>query len=198
MDIKEMKIVKHFSHNHPLSPSKLQEIKEEEELICSICEVSLSSSSLGCASSDQNHYYYYKCTKPNCDFLLHKSCFELPEQIHDHKSHPSHTLTLHFPSSSSSSSSSNDDDYHLFFCEACGLHGSAFRYQCKSCQFDVHVGCASLPQMVECKNHQHPLTLLYGYPNDKEDGTGAIPVSSGGAEAGLKTDRFEAISNTAK
>ncbi|KAF2601986.1 hypothetical protein F2Q70_00028829 [Brassica cretica] len=54
--------VRHPSHNHPLRGHKAL---AEEEIICSGCELDL----IGAA---------FKCTKSECDYFLHKSCFELP------------------------------------------------------------------------------------------------------------------------
>ncbi|XP_009591761.1 protein VACUOLELESS GAMETOPHYTES [Nicotiana tabacum] len=126
----------HFSHRHPL---KISDVEEEDQVICSGCEHDLSGGSA------------YACTKMNCNFILHDSCFELPRQI-KHKSHPKHTLTLlFFP----------PYDDGEFTCDACGNSGHAFTFHCEKCKFDLHVECASLPEIEERKDHQHPLTLCY-------------------------------------
>ncbi|KAF2602908.1 hypothetical protein F2Q70_00028830 [Brassica cretica] len=56
--------VRHPSHNHPLRGHKAL---AEEEIICSGCDLDL----IGAA---------FKCTKSECDYFLHKSCFELPQK----------------------------------------------------------------------------------------------------------------------
>ncbi|KAH0882266.1 hypothetical protein HID58_058362 [Brassica napus] len=86
--------VRHPSHNHPLRSHKAQ---AEEEIICSGCDLDL----IGAA---------FKCTKSECDYFLHKSCFELPRE-NCHKSHPEHPLTLLYSPTYESSS---------FACDACG------------------------------------------------------------------------------
>ncbi|XP_059311067.1 LOW QUALITY PROTEIN: protein VACUOLELESS GAMETOPHYTES-like [Lycium ferocissimum] len=125
----------HFSHRHPLKISDI--LDEEDQVICSGCEHDLSGGSA------------YTCTKNNCNFILHDSCFELPRQI-KHKSHPKHTLSLLL-------SSYNDGEYM----RACGNSGHAFTFHCEKCKFDLHVECASLPEIEEREDHQHPLTLCY-------------------------------------
>ncbi|CAH8392110.1 unnamed protein product [Eruca vesicaria subsp. sativa] len=130
--------VRHPSHNHPLRGHKAQ---AEEELICSGCDLDL----IGAA---------FKCTKSECDYFLHKSCFELPRE-NRHKSHPDHPLTLLYTPPYESST---------YTCDACGEYGSGFVYNCSVCQCDVHVGCVSMPETVEREGHAHPLTLLYRSP----------------------------------
>ena len=127
--------MKHFSHEHPLCHA---EVKEEDGFICSGCELSLSGSA-------------YKCTFSYCDFLLHDSCFKLAPLI-QHKSHPHHPLTL-LPTP--------PYDGFGFTCEACLYFGHAFAYHCAACQFDLHVGCASLSETVKRDDHEHPLVLSF-------------------------------------
>ncbi|KAJ4904227.1 Cysteine/Histidine-rich C1 domain family protein [Raphanus sativus] len=111
--------VRHPSHNHPLRIFKSQ---EEDEIICSGCELDL----IGQA---------FKCTKKDCDYFLHKSCFDLPRET-NHKSHLNHPLTLlHSPPYG-----------HSYTCDACGQYGSGFTYNCSECQYDVHVGCVFIPE----------------------------------------------------
>ncbi|CAA7032013.1 unnamed protein product [Microthlaspi erraticum] len=137
--------VRHPSHIHPLRAFKAQ---DEDEIICSGCELDLTAQS-------------FKCTKKDCDYFLHKSCFDLPCEI-NHKSHPDHSLTLlHSPSYS----------HQSYECDACGEYGSSFNYNCSECKYDVHVGCALIPETVEREDHKHPLALLYNTPRKgREDG----------------------------
>ncbi|CAL9236881.1 unnamed protein product [Arabidopsis halleri] len=129
--------VRHPSHSHPLRGHKAQ---VEEEIICSGCDLDL----IGAA---------FKCTKSECDYFLHKSCFELPRETR-HKAHPDHPLTLLYSPPYEST----------YTCDACGEYGSGFTYNCSICQYDVHVGCVSMPESVEREGHAHPLTLLYRSP----------------------------------
>lgn len=131
--------VRHPSHNHPLRSHKCA---EKDEIICSGCDLDLI-----CAA--------FKCTKSSsdCNYFLHKPCFSLPSEIH-HKSHPNHTLTLLYSPKST------------YTCHACGEYGSSFTYNCSICQYDVHVGCVSMPETVKREDHAHSLTLLvYGSYN---------------------------------
>lgn len=129
--------VRHPSHNHPLRVFKAQ---NEDEIICSGCELDLTGQA-------------FKCTK-DCDYFLHKSCFDLPRKI-NHKSHPDHPITLFY---------SPPYDHQSYECDACGEYGSGFTYNCSVCKYDVHVGCAFIPETVDREDHKHPLTLLYKIP----------------------------------
>ncbi|CAN6836287.1 unnamed protein product [Brassica oleracea] len=136
--------VRHPSHNHQLRIFKSQ---EGDEIICSGCELDL----IGQA---------FKCTKKDCDYFLHKSCFDLPRET-KHKTHSDHPLTLlHSPPYG-----------HSYTCDACGQYGSGFTYNCSECQYGVHVGCAFIPETVKREDHDHPLTLVYNTPcKGREDG----------------------------
>ncbi|KAF3498559.1 hypothetical protein DY000_02053986 [Brassica cretica] len=92
--------VRHPSHNHPLRVFKAQ---NEDEIICSGCELDLTGQA-------------FKCTKQSYE------------------------------------------------CDACGEYGSGFTYNCSVCKYDVHVGCAFIPETVDREDHKHPLTLLYKIP----------------------------------
>ncbi|XP_028073565.1 uncharacterized protein LOC114275763 [Camellia sinensis] len=139
-----MKQFSHFSHRHLLN---FTEVEEEDEIICSGCELNLSGSAA------------YSCTKSNCSFTIHTSCFELPQRIR-HRSHPKHPLIL------LSSPPYSDGE---FTCDACGESGVAFTYHCSTCSFDLHVGCASLPESEDCDDHEHSLTLFYSFPKEEQD-----------------------------
>ncbi|CAK9144775.1 unnamed protein product [Ilex paraguariensis] len=127
---------KHFSHDHTLNLSK---VEENGAKTCSGCEKNLSD-------------FAYICTESQCTFSLHKSCFKLPIKI-QHKSHLDHPLTL-----LSSPPYKADGE---FTCNACLKNGGAFTYNCSICTFDLHVDCVSLPETVKREDHEHPLTLLY-------------------------------------
>ncbi|XP_022752250.1 uncharacterized protein LOC111300970 [Durio zibethinus] len=132
--------VNHFSHSHPLRP--IDRIQAEEELICSGCGLDVTGS-------------IFRCTKSDCNFLLHKSCFNLKLEV-QHKSHPHHSLKL-------LSTPPHDYISGLFICNACYDYGTGFDYHCSICKFDLHVGCAQLPQTIKHKDHQHLLTLYYSF-----------------------------------
>ncbi|KAH0726168.1 hypothetical protein KY285_001876 [Solanum tuberosum] len=142
----KVKNLKHFSHSHPLELCKVQ---QSNEIICSGCEDELCDTSAN-----------YKCTKSNCEFNLHKSCFELPRKI-QHNSHPNHPLTL-YPTS---------PERRLYFgCNACGEIPNSFVYECLECNFSLHAKCAtSWPETATREDHQHSLTLQYQWPFPSED-----------------------------
>lgn len=144
-------ILKHFSHSHPLHLSK---VSNKDYITCSACEQEIKvNSSL------------YSCKKSECNFHLHKKCFESKPEIL-HPSHPKHPLIL---LSSSSYKKKNDEDNNKeYTCDACLETGTTFRYHCYTCNFDLHVTCASLPQSVERKDHKHPLVLTYESPITEE------------------------------
>lgn len=48
-----------------------------------------------------------------------------------------------------------------FTCHACLYYSHAFVHHCAACQFDLHVGCASLSETVKRDHHQHPLVLSF-------------------------------------
>lgn len=124
---------------------------DEVVLLCSGCEDNISSDSV-----------FYKCNDASnqCDFNLHKSCFELPREIR-HKSHLEHTLTLLAKPHSSSSSNHKDGK---FACNACLQDGADFVYNCSICEFDLHIEYASLPESIKRTDHKHPLNLFYSNP----------------------------------
>ncbi|KAL1191951.1 Protein VACUOLELESS GAMETOPHYTES [Cardamine amara subsp. amara] len=131
----------HPSHNHPLRGYNAQ---VEDEIICSGCNQDL----IGAA---------YKCTKSECDYFLHKLCFELPPKIRDN-CHPNHLLTLLY---------SPPYDHSIYTCNACGEYGSGFAYNCSICQYDVHIRCVCMPESMKHDDHVHPLALVYSSPYPK-------------------------------
>ncbi|KAL8495906.1 hypothetical protein ACS0TY_019866 [Phlomoides rotata] len=141
--VREKQQINHFSHRHPL---QLSELHETDKAVCSGCEVDI----VGPA---------YICTKPHCTFLLHDLCFDLPRYIRHH-SHRKHPLVLR-PSPPYSDGE--------FTCDACGRSGNGYTYNCGTCEFDLHVECASLPETENREDHQHPLILMSEFPG-KMDG----------------------------
>lgn len=71
-------MLRHLSHRHRLCPFEV----EEEDPVCSGCELDLSGSACKCNARSST-----------CNFHLHKSCFELQRKI-QHASHPQHPLTF--------------------------------------------------------------------------------------------------------
>ncbi|CAK7327917.1 unnamed protein product [Dovyalis caffra] len=71
-----------------------------------------------------------------------------------HPSHPIHPLTLFstpvYPGGS-------------FNCDGCGRQGTGFSYHCTTCDFDVHMMCATNPLSLAHQSHPHQLNLAF-YP----------------------------------
>ncbi|XP_011000771.1 PREDICTED: uncharacterized protein LOC105108233 isoform X3 [Populus euphratica] len=127
--------INHFSHPHPLELSNAQSLYMNS---CSACNLQPSG-------------WMYSC-KP-CNFTLHISCTQMPTLI-THPSHPIHPLTLFstpvYPGGS-------------FKCDGCGLQGNGFNYHCTTCDFDVHMMCATNPLSLAHRSHPHQLNLAF-YP----------------------------------
>ncbi|GKV44418.1 hypothetical protein SLEP1_g51604 [Rubroshorea leprosula] len=95
---------------------------------------------------------FYACI--DCKFFLHKSCSELPTNI-THLFHDNHPLTLLAEAPHSS-------------CDFCGGSVNGFVYRCSSCQFDLDIKCALLPEFLNGDfpkvDHQihaeHPLFFI--------------------------------------
>ncbi|KAF8094415.1 hypothetical protein N665_0364s0036 [Sinapis alba] len=133
---------KHFSHPHNLKLQQLQTTKPSDPSpTCSGCESAISESATA-----------YICS--TCDFNLHEQCGNAERGI-NHPSHAGlHHLTL-VPYTTYSAGT--------FLCRACGCTGGkGFSYCCPLCDFDLHVQCAQLPQVLV--HESHPLhSLLLGY-----------------------------------
>lgn len=99
----------------------------------------------------------YRCIECKW-FYLHKSCFELSRELH-HPFHRKHPLVLTKDRAYSNSP--------ICYCYCCKKYlyrsDSFFSYSCLSCDFNLHLGCASLPPLphtMEVQIHDHSLTLL--------------------------------------
>nr|GEX78859.1 zinc finger, PHD-type [Tanacetum cinerariifolium] len=94
--------------------------------------------------------FAYGCTK--CDYYIDVNCGFIPEEI-THEAHPGHIL-------------SRCDNWESMrnHCVAEGLYdGSKFYFNCGSCDFYLHSGCALfLPGIINHKLDKHPMKLTYG------------------------------------
>ncbi|KAK3428966.1 hypothetical protein EUGRSUZ_E00386 [Eucalyptus grandis] len=84
----------------------------------------------------------YECSL--CEFFVHASCTELAPIRHPF--HPNHRFELR-----------NKD---RFTCEACLKESSGFTYDCHSCPFSLHVGCANLKPKIQFDAHEHYLCFF--------------------------------------
>ncbi|KAL7120693.1 hypothetical protein ACP275_02G137900 [Erythranthe tilingii] len=130
-------MIKHFSHPHVL---KGMEIEQKNAKVCSACECELTGAA-------------YCCTESQCNFNLHKTCFDSVREIR-HKSHLEHPLTLLAEPPYSEG----------FTCNACLKEGRAFTYTCAACSYDLHIDCVQWPEKVTRSDHKHTLTLYYSSP----------------------------------
>ncbi|GFY96218.1 cysteine/histidine-rich C1 domain family protein [Actinidia rufa] len=85
----------------------------------------------------------YNCAQ--CDFNLCLECVSLPLTI-ENRAHE-HPLTLFVKRAK-------------FCCDACGTEGQGMSYLCVTCQFWVHLECATLSNVINLSAHTHPLTLI--------------------------------------
>ncbi|GLT60037.1 hypothetical protein SLA2020_328250 [Shorea laevis] len=138
----------HCSHAHPLL--LMEEKSKSKEAFCSACRELITGSS-------------YICSQ--CEFYLHKSCAELPNEI-NHPLHLQHPLIL---------DAKLKDVSSKFSCSFC-RKGKGFVYRCSSCQFGLDVRCAFIPQLVigdfsklQHFSHAHPLIFIENHYIEAEE-----------------------------
>ncbi|XP_023755131.1 uncharacterized protein LOC111903592 [Lactuca sativa] len=133
--------IQHSSHPHLLQLSSSLHLHNHPSATCAGCNHNISPPE-----------HIYTCTP--CNFFIHPSCSKFPDLI-THPAHPAHTLSLLttpiYPGG-------------FFRCDACTQHGTRFSYHCHTCDFDLHVLCASTPMRVTHPNHPHPLGLTFASP----------------------------------
>ncbi|GLT35262.1 hypothetical protein SLA2020_097300 [Shorea laevis] len=123
------KVDHHIHVEHPLFFIKnlSHEVKLASSRYCSVCVEHLSSDAS-----------FYTCVV--CELFLHKSCSEteLPLNI-NHPFHEKHTLTLTLLKWD-----------RAVFCQFCHNNRcpAGLFYHCSSCQFNLHIKCAFLPQFL--------------------------------------------------
>ncbi|XP_059656815.1 uncharacterized protein LOC132303536 isoform X3 [Cornus florida] len=121
-----------FTHPHDLIPC--DNSKGIFSFSCSACGLCIEGT-------------VYVCLQ--CNFLLHKSCAELPLQI-KHPFHPPHPLELHY-----------EYWYIHYQCKACKCSILGFKYWCGKCDFEMDVTCASLTySTLKFEIHKHPLAIF--------------------------------------
>ncbi|KAL7158217.1 hypothetical protein ABFS83_02G127800 [Erythranthe nasuta] len=137
----------HPAHTHALSLSEIVKPIEEEysdEKTCSGCEQKLTAGEEA-----------YTCPERDCEFSLHKSCFDLPEEL-QRNSHHDHKLNLLL----------EPPYYSIYYeCSACDEKIKGFSFRCDECtRFRLHVKCAFLPETVDSKAHEHTLVVRHDTP----------------------------------
>lgn len=89
----------------------------------------------------------------HCKIYLHKSCMELPGEIH----HPFHHHILSF---SKNFILSNMFWITTIATKACHKHCYGFIYSCEKCNFYLGITCAALRPSIQYEGHDHILTLF--------------------------------------
>ncbi|KAI4348786.1 hypothetical protein L6164_009464 [Bauhinia variegata] len=127
--------IEHFSHRHPLvlQQSEQKTDDEKEQRLCSGCEEPISGACYCCLDCDDN-------------FILHKSCVELPRQL-KRPTHPRHPLIL------------LSKPPYPCICSLCRRRIRKFVYHCSLCQYDLDIACASLCGLIE-DGHKHSFISL--------------------------------------
>ncbi|KAL3564949.1 hypothetical protein D5086_032995, partial [Populus alba] len=102
----------YFCHKHKLTRANCARgIKEK----CKVCQLRISSATYCCI---------------NCNFFLHESCLETPQEI-QHQYHLQHPLL------------GRDFDGNPKNCRACNLQIWDIAYYCDICDFALHFTCAT-------------------------------------------------------
>ncbi|XP_007019808.2 PREDICTED: uncharacterized protein LOC18592841 [Theobroma cacao] len=115
--------IKHFSHEHVLTLDN--EIKEDDDKRCDACMLSISIS-------------FYYCSQ--CEFLLHKTCVELPRKKH-YWFHES-LFTLHLE--------------NIFECGLCYHYCSGFAYHGGN-NYKFCLRCVGISRILPRQRHKHTL-----------------------------------------
>ncbi|GLT32909.1 hypothetical protein SLA2020_075390 [Shorea laevis] len=153
-----MKKLNHFSHPHPLVLVEDQEMDSISTIYyCSACQERVEGSSYNCSE---------------CDFCLHKSCAELPQEI-NHPFHLDHPLILY-------EKPPKYTGFNSWFCNSCKktyeFGKQLFVYRCSSCKFDLDIRCALLPNLItrdlpesQHFSHQHSLFFIQNHHIEPQD-----------------------------
>lgn len=134
-----MEEIQHFTHKHPLI--LLQERQDgDKDLHCDGCDEIILSGP------------YYSCRE--CNFILDKSCADLPFEI-SHRFHKKHPLFLSYYASN-------------WKCDKCEDSIPGFKYYCYRCEYTLDLKCAlSAPPIFQKEmtaifhpfHEDHPLIL---------------------------------------
>ncbi|KAM0020444.1 putative chromatin regulator PHD family [Helianthus debilis subsp. tardiflorus] len=133
-----------FIDLNPKYPHDEQVYDDEKDLI------SHQAFQRPCDRCDQKitffHRYYYKCNQ--CDYLLHKSCSELPITL-EHASHPTHTISLF----------RNESPHNCHVCK-CNILKKQLCYNCSPCMLSICLNCGKNEahhNTIYHPSHRHPL-----------------------------------------
>ncbi|XP_073034947.1 uncharacterized protein [Primulina eburnea] len=111
---------------------------DDIELVCNACILPIISPPPS----------YYSCPNPQCFFLLHQSCANLPLVVKTYERDPFHLV------------SKSRDFCSVFFCYICDKSCNGFGYATGTYIYYMDVQCATSPNIVKHESHpQHLLTL---------------------------------------
>ncbi|KAK4754686.1 hypothetical protein SAY87_002790 [Trapa incisa] len=126
-----MERISHFSHLHPLHLIDASPWTHHmvPPLMCAACRTNLSG-------------WTYACS-----FFIHPKTI-----VHSAHFNSGHHLALYTVPAHPGG---------IFKCDGCGYQGDGFSYRCTlpSCDFDLHMVCASKPLAANHRSHPHPLSL---------------------------------------
>ncbi|KAK9067085.1 hypothetical protein SSX86_014409 [Deinandra increscens subsp. villosa] len=150
-------LIHHENHKHPLvlinniTPSsssssssmmiKLHDPMKRTKVLCNGCSRPITK------------IPFYKCSKHDeDDFALHDWCAtRLPKELKNHVGHPQHTLHLN----------NYDTKIRRFQCSFCRSYYNGFSYRCFSCNYNIDVNCAFIPEEITHEAHaDHLLTRV--------------------------------------
>ncbi|XP_031399211.1 uncharacterized protein LOC116209642 [Punica granatum] len=123
--------IEHFAHDHPLT---LSHLKKKIKFDCHVCK-----------QPPEGLTYCCRICK---EFVLHKSCAELPSEL-AHIFHPQHPLVL-LPEASS----------NYLYCSVCHKRSEGFTYHCAECHFYLDKECALKKATVKHQRHEHSLVYF--------------------------------------
>ncbi|KAM7530030.1 hypothetical protein LguiB_033440 [Lonicera macranthoides] len=161
----------HFSHEHPLVLFD-SHVNDKEPCYkgkwCCLNDTKYNDTLCNACLAPILKVPFYKCHDKFCNFVLHKSCAELPTKVR-HPCHPQHMLTLQstkFP--------------NTFWCQGCKFLCNGFKYSCTNyhCKYQLDVVCASLPNIIKHEAHKDHLLCLKANCSYKCDACPFIKDSS--------------------
>lgn len=139
--------LQHVSHEHSLILKEQVELIQhigKELVVCYGCRKPVVGGRLA-----SGYAAVYICTRVDCDFYLHKTCAELPDEI-QHPRHDQHPLTLDARLRSYGNNTTT--------CNICKRVSKWFKYTCPFCNFDVCLTCKD--RLIRHDGHKHELSLL--------------------------------------
>ncbi|KAK9941015.1 hypothetical protein M0R45_017644 [Rubus argutus] len=140
--------ITHFSHEHPLVFKDLEE-KDYAAAGPGLIGCSMCADPVEIGPS-------YSCNQCS-DFIVHKSCADLPREFLQHPAHREHPLILRRPVHSLKRPSLRPQ------CEGCQcdyVDPNTFIYSCSQCSFSLHLKCCfNLLAIIAHENHKHKFAV---------------------------------------